>query len=334
MNRFRPPEISFKPDLSFFFPGITILCGSNNRKILEEVRDEIGLMNTPSGKGEEVRFYFHDRSSPPGIHLPETVPHPGERVTFSETLTGCFPENRPLAWIEAEPGFEMDEAVLSSVNSLAHLTSLALERAHNSLTFHAAAISYRGRCILLPGGSGAGKTTVSLTCALEEWTILTDEWTFLIPKPCPKILGFPRRYRIVSEVVRACPSLLRKEQSRRKYSAFGEQGYLVSSGREIPSTKQGGVPLGAVVILNPRPENRNPVIRPIGKSEALFELLSSHLGESAEDKGETARQLNRLGFEVTQTIADTIPLYRLDYSLGPGLLEIPSRLKKLLENPA
>jgi len=65
----------------------------------------------------------------------------------------------------------------------AGLVRLALERSNDALAFHAAGVSLKGRCLLMPGASGSGKST--LTAALvgaglpllgDDTIVLTDDF--------------------------------------------------------------------------------------------------------------------------------------------------------------
>ncbi len=54
-------------------------------------------------------------------------------------------------------------------------------RAHHYLLIHAAVLERHGRCVVLPGDPGAGKSTLTAALALSGWRLLSDELTMVDP---------------------------------------------------------------------------------------------------------------------------------------------------------
>lgn len=52
-------------------------------------------------------------------------------------------------------------------------------RAHHYLLLHAAVLERNGRCVILPGDPGAGKSTLTAALALTGWRLLSDELTMI-----------------------------------------------------------------------------------------------------------------------------------------------------------
>ncbi|MCP4513786.1 MAG: hypothetical protein GY824_00965, partial [Delftia sp.] len=53
------------------------------------------------------------------------------------------------------------------------------DRSRGGLLFHAAGLAWQGRGLLLPGGIGAGKSTLAAWLASRGWDYLTDELVFV-----------------------------------------------------------------------------------------------------------------------------------------------------------
>lgn len=54
-------------------------------------------------------------------------------------------------------------------------------RANHFMLIHAAVLERHGRCVILPGDPGAGKSTLTAALALSGWRLLSDELTIIDP---------------------------------------------------------------------------------------------------------------------------------------------------------
>lgn len=52
-------------------------------------------------------------------------------------------------------------------------------QAHHYLLLHAAVLERNGRCVVLPGNPGAGKSTLTAALSLSGWRLLSDEMTVI-----------------------------------------------------------------------------------------------------------------------------------------------------------
>ena len=97
-----------------------------------------------------------------------------------------------------------DDALLGEFGSLfrlvSHLEWTLIDAALGSapyLGLHAGAVTHNGRTLLLPGRSGAGKTSLVLGLLLRGWRLLSDEASLVCPDTSA-IRGFPRSLYVKS----------------------------------------------------------------------------------------------------------------------------------------
>lgn len=101
---------------------------------------------------------------------------------------------------------EMARALVWAVNSL------ALETPATDVHVHAAVATLDGRAIVLPGASGAGKTTLAAALALGGWSYLSDEVAAIgldgaMVRPYPRPLALePGSFDLVPETLRRWPA--------------------------------------------------------------------------------------------------------------------------------
>jgi hypothetical protein len=99
----------------------------------------------------------------------ETAENTRERMRY-EVLTHAGPVIRT-----EEGNYPVAQAAM--LPSMAHglILSNTLARVRSHLLFHAAALSYKGRGIILVANSGSGKTTLSLALVRAGFKLLSDE---------------------------------------------------------------------------------------------------------------------------------------------------------------
>jgi len=321
---------NFEPDMALSFQGLTLLVGSNNHRLIDAVEKELGFLKISDPDREDaLRFFFHDRTLPDGEDFSAPALPPEDQVQFSKSMTGFFPPDTPRAWVVADAGYRWDEAVLASINILSNLATLALGRSRGTFTFHGAALVRNETALLLPGMTGAGKTTVSFVSTLSGWTCLTDEWTILHPGPPFELMGFPRGFRVFGEVVKTYPELFPKERLACEYAAFEDSGFLILPDIQDRTPFDRSYPIKRIVILNNQGGTPGPELEPVGASEATYELLASLFGASMEEEGESAKNFNRRGFAIVRKLIDHVPIYRLSYDIFRHLPQLPVFLNTL-----
>lgn len=119
-------------------------------------------------------------------------------------------------------------------------------------------------------------------------------------------------------------------QGGKPYEAFGEKGILLDPVTVSRKFYDKPFPLHAILALNNQPELTGAEIIPLGKSHALFELLSTFLGASLREEGFAAKAVNRRGFRSAQELTERFSIYRLNYNLYKTFRDIPALLKGLV----
>jgi len=93
----------------------------------------------------------------------------------------------PRQWIRPQVNFWLDGHTPFKPLPLNHAFAL-LEwgmnwciagHSHHYLLLHAAVLERQGRCVILPGDPGAGKSTLTAALALNGWRLLSDELTIV-----------------------------------------------------------------------------------------------------------------------------------------------------------
>jgi hypothetical protein len=93
---------------------------------------------------------------------------------------------------------------------------LHLIQAHSDLLWlHAGAAAYRGKAVLIPGGSGRGKSTLVTSLCTQGWTYISDDVVPLDPNS-GKVIPFPRlpmvRENLGQELPVDCVQKLKKTE--------------------------------------------------------------------------------------------------------------------------
>ncbi len=172
--------------------------------------------------------------------------------------------------------------------------------------FHAACLSREGGALLLPGGSGSGKTTMAAWLALNGWQYRTDELTFI---PAGSLI---------------CQALTRplhlKRQVEQLFPGLPENGALsVGSGWLVPPQALGEVQAGEPTALK-------QIVFPQYQAGAAGELQPLSRASTATLLTGlliNARNLPDHGFPEVLRLARQIPAFSLAYSDFEQLKRIP-----------
>lgn len=165
---------------------------------------------------------------------------------------------------DEELGFR-DSAARAASHVEWHLCNDAIARRQDLLHVHGAALCNKSASVLLPGGSGIGKTTFALALALKGLRLLSDDVVFLHTATWQPA-AFPRAFHIHDDALpRLAPLGL-------QWSAEDHIGAHLCSTVLGPWDRQPGPPLRYVIFpqLNPH----GPIqLAPISNAEATLELM-------------------------------------------------------------
>jgi len=176
-------------------------------------------------------------------------------------------------------------------------------RPNQYLLLHSAVVERHGRCLLLPGKPGSGKSTLTAGLVLSGWRLLSDE-VAVVPPGAHHVLPVPRPVGL-------------KDASIQAIERF-DAGAVI--GPRTPGTRKGTVahlrppddsvarrhePAGPAWIVFPRFEaGAVTALRPISRPEAFLRVAHESFNYSV---------LGDVGFETLAEIVDRCSCYAMRY---------------------
>lgn len=189
------------------------------------------------------------------------------------------------------------------------------DKSRGGLLFHAAVLAFENKGILLPGGIGAGKTTLALFLASKGYSYLSDELAYIEEgQNIMQALTRPLNLKEPSREVLKRDFHFQEEAGRMMASSRGD---LISPDSLGPVRSQNEMP--ADVILFPRyGVEKSFRLEPLSKAQTVLRLSECLIN---------ARNLPDNGFPEAIRLAKTVAAYRLEYSCLDG---IQKHIKKIL----
>ncbi len=195
------------------------------------------------------------------------------------------------------------------------LMELLKRRQYYSL--HAAGVSMNGVGLLIPGTSGAGKTTLSLTLLRAGWDILSDDMLFLADVPGGvEVLAFPDVIDVTDNTMRFFPELANRVQPPKGLGWVKHQLRFESVYRSCIDWSCAP----AVLVFPTVAQAATSRLISMEKDDALLELAPNVLLTEAAS---SQQHLDRLA-----TLVKTCSCYRL--AVGRDFDEIPQLLRRLI----
>ncbi len=187
-------------------------------------------------------------------------------------------------------------------------------------SLHAAGVYLDGASVLMPGTSGAGKTTLTLALLRGGWDMLSDDMVFLAQGNAPddmQVLAFPDAIDITEETAHFFPELQGWVQQPvgRGWTKHQLRFEAVYGHRFVWACKPSMLVFPAVA------EAATSRLTPMTQDEALFELAPNVLLTEAASSQQHLDQLAAL--------ARTCPSYRM--AVGRDFDAIPDLLRRLLD---
>lgn len=183
-------------------------------------------------------------------------------------------------------------------------------QANHYLLFHAAVLEKDGRCLVMPGDPGAGKSTLTAALMLSGWRLLSDEMA-MVDRDNGLLTALARPVSLKNQSVdvirRFSPQAVFGEAARDTHK--GTVTHLRPTAASVAARHAQARPTH---LLFPRWQAGSAtVLTPISKGSA-FERLASHSFNYS--------LLGRLGFELTSDLIDACQCADFVYSdLADGL---------------
>ncbi len=176
------------------------------------------------------------------------------------------------------------------------------KESRGGLLFHAAALAWEGQGILLPGGMGAGKTTLAAWLAAKGLEYLTDELVF-IPDGAERMQAFTRPLNLKHPSIHALDKCI-------DFSKLSDSILCNAHSCLVPHTLIGAgdapaqVPI-RLVLFPQYARCAEPALTALSSAQAGLDLMRCFVN---------ARNLSGHGFREIARLARLAPAYRLRYS--------------------
>ena len=314
-------------ELSYNFHGIRVdMCGSPS--ILAALASRFGQLPQDPGSASELHFEFesavtesaHRIHKPRGQERPFYTPLVGEAIYFPEcdelyldyggrVRALCRPAEGRCTLSLLEP--ELDQLWLAT-HPLLTIPFIEMLKRRGKFNVHAAAFARHGRALLLPGTTGAGKSTLTVCLLRAGFDFLGDDMAFLEDSSRLRVLAFPENIDVTETTATFFAEL--KDLTQRPLR-LGWPKHEIRSTDFFASRIAWSAEPSAVVF----PQIGNvaaSTLTPISSDEAFQALAPNVLL--------TEMQSSKAHFEALARLANVVPCYRLrtgrDFEYIPHLL--------------
>jgi hypothetical protein len=203
---------------------------------------------------------------------------------------------------ESEQCWEGEEEGVLAEQLLGAVCRDLVESSGGGLVFHAGALSWRGKAVVIPGAVAAGKTTLTLWLTRKGLRYLTDEMVFFEFRDL-KVQAFARPLNLKKPSRKYLGGIFDFERHERDIITTSA-GYLISPGLLDDAVSPARPPVGLFLFPRYSPEKDAEILSLSGAQTGL-ELIKCLVN---------ARNLPDHGFGATSRLGASAPAYLLRYS--------------------
>ncbi len=274
------------------------------KTVLVSLRDQSVELRLPSDWGRDVQLLFG--SSGPTTTEPcalvTVTAENGGRYAIREA---CAPEKPSSGLSRPQTLIQLSEIVASRL--AAHTT--------NAVALHAGAVGWSGRSILIPGNSGAGKSSLTAWFVDRGFDYLTDELAVLTADGA--VAGLPRALMLKRDgdtIVSALPRFACAPSHRAGQTLmFRPEQALAPARADLP-------PCGLIVFPS-FARGSDIAIRPLTSAKACIGLMACNVN---------SRNLPDGGFAILSGLAQRVTAVELSYGAFDQLDDVADMLAKLV----
>ncbi len=175
------------------------------------------------------------------------------------------------------------------------------DHSHDGLMFHAAAVAWRGRGVVLPGAIGAGKSTLAAWLVAKGSDYLTDELVF-VPAGSILVQAFPRPLNLKPPSLSVLRAHIDRSEARNRIVSSGASD-MVPPNLLNAESRAHDVDM-ALLIFPKYQADAIPQLKRLPGAQAGLTLMECLVN---------ARNLTHHGFPEIARLARRVPAYRLTY---------------------
>jgi hypothetical protein len=158
------------------------------------------------------------------------------------------------------------------------------------VALHAAGVVHQGRCVLLTGSDGAGKSTLAYACLRAGFGLLAEDIVFAAePDDLREVFGNARHLHLLPDAVRLFPELA---DAPRILQLNGETKLRISVNTVRAGAAVARAPISGVCSIS-RASNGATCLRPADPTR-IRRVLTDFKGDPPLDRDAIARAADRL----------------------------------------
>lgn len=233
-------------------------------------------------------------------------------------------EGEVETWVTVFPSREQDEYTLTDTGNPPYTGVLGvrfaallfdavifnlLNKSSDGIAFHAGAVAYKDKVILLPGLSGYGKSSMTACLIYQGFSYLTDELYFLPSDQEKTAIPFTRPVCIKSGSVAAIRELFGDKQLQ---GTLEDEEGIVIPHRQLSNDFHRVAERPSLVLVPKYHPDAVLGIEKLSAAQATTQLMACDVN---------GRNLENHGFREVAQIARTTPVYRINYNSFQGVDE-------------